>query len=63
MTNKHFIALADTIRLMSHDTFLRLTDKQIDYLSEFCESQNPHFDRQQWLNYIAGKCGPNGGKR
>jgi hypothetical protein len=31
-------------------------------LADFCQSQNPRFDRARWLDYIAGKCGPNGGK-
>jgi hypothetical protein len=32
-------------------------------LADFCQSQNPRFDRARWLSYIAGECGPNGGKR
>jgi hypothetical protein len=34
-----------------------------DVLADFCRTQNPRFDRERWLDYIAGKCGPNGGKR
>lgn len=31
-------------------------------LADFCKSQNYRFDRGRWLAYIAGECGPNGGK-
>lgn len=31
-------------------------------LSGFCSDQNGRFDRERWLGYIAGECGPNGGK-
>lgn len=30
-------------------------------LADFCKAQNGCFDRQRWLSYIAGECGPNGG--
>ena len=30
-------------------------------LADFCASQNPLFKRDRWLDYIAGKCGKNGG--
>jgi len=29
-------------------------------LADFCQSQNPRFDRARWLAYIAGTNGPNG---
>lgn len=31
-------------------------------LADFCQKQNPNFDRERWLNYVAGNCGPSGGK-
>jgi len=58
MTKQHFIALADAIRAAG--TF---TAPQIEALAEFCEFQNPRFNRQRWLDYIDGKCGPNGGAK
>jgi len=60
MTKKHFIALADMIRgtRVSHGW----TEKQIYALAEFCGQGNSNFDRQRWLDYIAGTCGPNGGR-
>jgi hypothetical protein len=39
-----------------------------DALADFCAAQNSRFDRERWLgrcwndSYIAGECGPNGGK-
>ena len=71
MTKQHFIALADWIR---RDNVLALEDPlnsehasftqtQIESLASFCRSQNPHFKRQLWLGYVAGTCGPNGGRR
>lgn len=32
-------------------------------LAAFCAAQNPAFDRGRWLDYVAGKCGPNGGAK
>lgn len=57
MTKKHFIALADHIRQGVYPK------NQILQLADFCQSQNPQFNRERWLAYIAGECGPNGGKR
>lgn len=59
MSKKDFIALADTIR----EQDLPFTDGQVKTLADFCRSQNPDFKRDRWLSYIAGKCGPSGGKR
>lgn len=72
MSKKHFIALADAIRSLSVFTFsnqgasnvvvpmFRYQDV-VDSLANFCVSQNGNFNRQRWLDYIAGECGPNGG--
>lgn len=35
----------------------------VQHLADFCAAQNPHFNRERWIAYIAGECGPNGGKR
>lgn len=68
MTKKDFVALADAIRAHNaqlscisnaRDTF---TNSQLAILADFCAAQNPNFDRQRWLDYIAGNCGKNGGK-
>lgn len=55
MTKKHFIALADAIK-----------DKNVpipilEALADFCQQQNPRFNRNRWYGYIRGSNGPNGG--
>lgn len=35
----------------------------ITMLADFCQAQNPRFNRERWLAYIAGTCGPNGGRK
>lgn len=67
MSKKHFIALADAIKAYQDlpNQGLPLmnvfTDNQIRMLADFCKSQNSQFNRERWLAYIAGECGPNGG--
>jgi hypothetical protein len=58
MTKKHFIQLANKIRA-NNDLF---TPEALKALADFCQSQNPNFNRQRWVDYIIGKCGKNGGK-
>jgi hypothetical protein len=65
MTKKTFIALADALR--EHNRTLGTDDvafdgSHLDALADFCAAQNPRFNRERWLGYIAGECGPNGGK-
>ena len=71
MSKKDFIALADAIREYNENSFphgtntaspLQFTYTQIVALGEFCRDQNPRFIRERWMDYIAGKCGPNGGR-
>ena len=72
MSKKDFIALADAIK--AHNEFKRdvwgknaermcFNVEQIETLADFCQSQNSRFMRGRWLDYIAGKCGKNGGAR
>lgn len=66
MTKKHFIALADTIREHNHamqgiNSRHRFSDATIATLALFCLQQNGNFNRERWLSYIAGECGPCGG--
>ena len=70
MTKQHFIALADAIRAYNAQAFpagtniaspLEFTHTQIQTLADFCAAQNPAFNRDRWLAYVAGQCGPNGG--
>jgi hypothetical protein len=66
MNKRHFVALADVIRnynLRNRKTNIYPFDnQQINLLADFCQSQNENFNRERWLAYIAGECGPNGGK-
>ena len=72
MTKKNFIALADAIRTRRlSDRALDVvsnfaepfTEKQLELLANFCANQNPNFNRERWLGYIAGSNGKNGGKQ
>jgi len=77
MTKKHFIKLADIMRgrkpnpenTQAHSPMRdyvtgRLAEWEMmrDELANFFQSQNPNFNKQLWLDYIEGKCGPSGGK-
>ena len=64
MSKKDFIALADEIRLHNTDPVMpKFTIGHLSSLADFCEQQNPNFNRERWLGYIAGTNGPSGGKR
>jgi len=64
MSKKHFIELANVIRRVAQERpDAAFSPYQVLALSQFCADQNPAFDRARWLAYIAGECGPNGGKR
>lgn len=67
MTKKHFIALADMIRAANERNKTTgyppvFSDEAIGLIANHCASENPRFMRGRWLDYIAGKCGKNGGK-
>ena len=62
MTKQHFIALADHIRNARRMGLTDWTDDVVGSLALFLTTQNPRFDHERWLNYIAGTHGPNGGK-
>ena len=66
MTKKHFIALADMIRehnrlAANGGPYTAFTEDQLIALAEFQRDFNSQFNRERWLAYIAGECGPNGG--
>lgn len=78
MSKKDFIALADTLRFNQpvgatggQSAFaegyergrLAHWNRTVEVLADFCQSQNHAFKRDRWLSYIAGECGPNGGKK
>ena len=67
MTKRHFIALADMIREhneLQHGTANSITfgPFHINTLANFCQSQNPNFNRERWLGYISSTNGKNGGR-
>lgn len=60
MSKRDFIALADEMRNVlkpgvSHETV-------IDALCRFMRRQNSAFMESRWRDYLAGACGPSGGK-
>jgi hypothetical protein len=73
MSKKHFIALADALRReklrLTHDDmendYLRGRDNQwerdVKQIADVCAASNPAFNRERWMNYVNGLCGPNGG--
>lgn len=68
MTKKHFIALADAIISANRfDSKWTLRDSfsvnQLEILADFCQEQNPQFNRERWIGYIKGENGKNGGKK
>lgn len=58
MTKQHFIALANTIKANR----TAYTQATLNSLAEFCQAQNPRFNRSRWFGYINETNGPNGGK-
>ena len=62
MTRKQSIELANDI--MRHNRWQddKFTPNQLNTLAEFCQGENSNFNQQIWLDYIAGRCGPSGGK-
>ena len=63
MSKRDFIALADEIRDANRTEGYKFSPQQINVLAKFCYDQNCRFNRERWLAYIAGVCGPNGGKK
>lgn len=67
MSKKDFIALADVIRDYNKDAGdigqCPFDKRQTELLADFCYQQNSNFNRDRWLAYVAGTCGPNGGVR
>lgn len=61
MSKKDLIALADLIVNQQH-TDAHFNSAQIEVLADLCQSQNPRFNRERWLDYINGENGSRGGK-
>lgn len=62
MTKKHFIELANYLKhlYISEDGTTVNWEAFIKALGDFCEAQNPNFNRTRWTNCLDGKGGPNG---
>ena len=62
ITKKQIIKIADTIKDIARDAdglieLSLVVDKFADYLA----AQNPNFERERFIAYVNGECGPNGG--
>lgn len=67
MTKKHFIALANAIKAHNEmvgvdSDYAFFKSNHLETIADFCKEENPNFNRDRWLDYIDGKCGPCGGK-
>ncbi len=66
MNKKLLIALADLIIASGpadRSAQGAFSPSAVALLADFCAKANPNFKRERWLDYIAGRCGPNGGPR
>ena len=65
MSKKDFIALADFLkaRTITPNNGGTFTPYQIEQLADFCQWQNSNFNRERFIAYINGECGPSGGKK
>jgi hypothetical protein len=55
MTKKDIVALAEAIRTHNRtaDGRTEFTPDHLQVLADFCASQDPNFNRQLWIDYIA----------
>jgi len=61
MSKKDFIALADAFRSLPQDAATWDRTEVLVRLRDFCTAQNGAFKPDRWIDYLLGKCGPNGG--
>ena len=62
MSKQDFVALADAIREHNrYEDMPKFTEDHLNTLILFCRRQNSAFMQDRWMDYIAGKCGKNGG--
>lgn len=73
MTKKDFIAIGSVLEEL-HPSSLRLEEDEargaerqwartVERLADLFQTKNPRFMRERWLDFVHGRCGPNGGSR
>lgn len=65
MSKKDFITLADDVRTYNESKRFpehRFQPEHIEVLCGFMRGQNCRFNESRWRAYLAGECGPSGGK-
>jgi hypothetical protein len=57
MTNENVVALAEALRAHNRtaDGRTEFTPDHLEVLGKFCASQDPNFNQQQWIGYIAAE--------
>jgi hypothetical protein len=62
MTKKDFVALADALRIHNQtaDGRTEFSPDHLLVLADFCASQDAKFDRDRWIDYVAGANGDEG---
>lgn len=67
MTKQDFIALADALKAQVPQVNWSV-NKHVQWeldcnaVARVCKQQNNRFNKERWLGYLRGECGPNGGK-
>ena len=57
MIKEDLVALAEALRTHNRtaDGRTEFTPDQLQVLADFCASQDPNFNQQEWIDYIAGE--------
>lgn len=61
MTKRDFIFLADVLKKHRAATLSTTADEVVEVLADALAAEYPLFKEDRWLDYIAGRCGKNGG--
>lgn len=63
MNKKNLILLAEMIKDHNKPSLRDpFTQDHLNMLAAFCAKTNPNFNRERWMDFIKGRCGPNGGE-
>jgi len=67
MSKKHFIKIAEILKASLEATSVPASPERhvreiINDFAEYFAKENPNFNRDRWLGYIAGENGPSGGR-